>query len=105
VVEIDETWEYIGDGRFWCGGFVVQYSSRRRVDGDVWVVKGGLRDELAWLESVEVEVGDLERWCEVGREMMSIGAGGGSNKEVRVGQWRDENGRDVKRELRPEMFI
>jgi len=106
VVEIDDTWEYIGDGRFWCGGFVVQYSSRRRVDGDVWVVKGGLRDELAWLESVEVEVGDLERWCEVGREIMSIGGcGGGSNKEVRVGQWRDENGRDVKRELRAEMFI
>ena len=103
VVEIDEQMEYIGDGRFWCGGFVIQFSSRRIVNGDIWSVKATLRDELAWLESVEVDVGEVERWIEMGREMI-YGIGNG-RKEVRVGQWRDENGKDLKTELRLEMFI
>lgn len=81
------------------------FSSRRKVEGDVWGVKRDLREELAWLVGVEGDVGVVERWIEMGREMVTMGGGGGRNREVRVGQWRDENGRDVKRELRAEMFI
>ena len=110
AVEVGHAWEYAGQGRFWCPdpGFMCRFSSRRRVEGDVWSVKGSLRDELAWLEGVEVEVGEVERWIEMGREqegVLMMGVGGGSSREVKVGQWRDESGRDVKTELRAEMFI
>jgi hypothetical protein len=98
VVEIADEFTYLGDGRFWCGGFIVVFSSRRPVGGDIYIIKTSLREECAWLIGIEADVGQVERWMSgttIGRE----GADG------KVGQWRDEAGRGVKRELRPEMFI
>lgn len=76
------------------------YSSRRTVGADVAGVKATLREELAWLEAIEADVSAVDRW--ISRRVMEGGASG--DGEV-VGHWRDEGGREVKRELRPEMFI
>src|SRR5579859_478055 len=97
VVDVDEEFTDLGSARFWCGGFIVTFSSRRPVDGDVEYITRTLRDELAWIVSVECDVEGVERWLARGF------SGGGGQK--RLGQWRDERGRGVKRELREEMFI
>lgn len=76
---------------------MVAYSSRRMVNGDVYMVKSSLREECAWLNYVEAEIDTLNRWRELGD--------GKENGGGEVGQWRDESGRAVKRELRPEMLI
>lgn len=98
VVEIGDDFTYLGDGRFWCSGFVVVFSSRRTVTGDLCQVKASLREECAWLIGIEADVGQMERW-------MSGTIAGQEGSDGKVGQWRDEAGRDLKRELRPEMFI
>jgi hypothetical protein len=98
MIEVAEEMVYLGEGKFWCGGFVVKYSSRRTVDGDVNLVRNTLRGECAFLICVETELRDLERWVQgtvQGRE----------GRDFKTGQWRDETGKGVKRELRPEMFI
>ena len=97
TIEIDDDFIHLGNGRFWIAGFVVRYNSRRCVQGDVFMIKASLREELAWLEGVEIEIEEVERWIVRGE--------GKVGKEIEVGQWRDESGRAVKRELRPEMFI
>ena len=90
----------MGDGRFWCGGFIVGFSSRRQVIGDVHRIKANLREELAWLEYIEGDVELVERWISI------VNEGNMEESEMgTVGQWRDESGKGVKRELRPEMFI
>jgi hypothetical protein len=99
VVDVAEAFTYIGDGRFWAGGFVVEFSSRRVVSGDVVGVKGNLGEELACIVGVEVELGDVERW--LGR----MGRGDGGRDFGRVGQFRDESSRGVRRELPREMFV
>ena len=76
------------------------YSSRRTVGADVAGVKATLREELAWLEAIEADVSAVDRW--ISRGVMEGGARGDRGL---VGHWRDEGGREVKRELRPEMFI
>jgi hypothetical protein len=98
VVEIADDFTYLGDGRFWCGGFIVVFSSRGTVTEDIYEVKTSLREECAWLIGIEADVGQMERW-------MSGTVPGWEGSDEKVGQWRDEDGRDVKRELRPEMFI
>jgi hypothetical protein len=78
----------------------VQYSSRRAVTKDVAGVKASLREELAWLEGIEVDVQVVERWLRLGAlEGRAKGDAGV------VGHWRDEGGRGIKRELQPEMFL
>jgi hypothetical protein len=99
-VEIDDSFQYLSGGRFWCGGFTVCYSSRRAVSEDVTRVKATLREELSRLEAVEVDVSVVEKWTRRGEMEGGVRGGGGV-----VGHWRDEGGRGVKRELRPEMFI
>ena len=76
------------------------YSSRRAVGTDVAGIKATLREELAWLEAIEVDISVVERW--IRRGVMEGGAAGGGGV---VGHWRDEGGRGVKRELRAAMFI
>jgi hypothetical protein len=98
VVEIADDFTYLGDGRFWCGGFIVVFSSRRTVTGDIDKVKTSLRKECAWLIGIEADVGQMERWMS-GTVPVREGSDG------KVGQWRDEAGRGIKRELPPEMFI
>jgi hypothetical protein len=70
------------------------------VSGDVVGVKGNLGEELACIVGVEVELGDVERW--LGR--MGRGDGGGRDFG-RVGQFRDESSRGIRRELPREMFV
>jgi len=98
MVEIAEEMMYLGEGKFWCGGFIIAYSSRKAVDGDVHFVKDTLRQECASLVGVETELKYLEKWVEGSVE-------GKEENDFKVGQWRDETGKSVKRELRPEMFI
>jgi hypothetical protein len=98
MVDIAEEMMDLGEGRFWCGGFVVMYSSRKRVDGDIQFVKETLRQECAFLVGVETDLKVLERWVEGSVQ-------GKEEKTFKVGQWRDESGKGVQRELRPEMFI
>jgi len=95
-VAIGDKVMYLGHGKFWCGGLVIQFSSRRAVKGDISAIKKTLREEFAWLVGVEVDLGSLEA---------IVARGGPVSGEMKVGRWRDERGRDVKRELRPEMFI
>jgi len=96
-VDITDEIMYLGNAKFWCGGIVFQFSSRRAVNGDNAVIKETLREEFAWLVAVEVDLGTLEG--------IVAKAGPVKAREMKVGQWRDETGREVKRELRPEMFI
>lgn len=98
MVGIADEMMYLGEGKFWCGGFVIRYSSRRKVDGDVYHVRDTLRGECSYLVGVETELRELERWVNGGIE-------GKEGRDFKVGQWRDETGKGVKRELRPEMFI
>jgi hypothetical protein len=78
----------------------VCYSSRRAVSEDVTRVKATLREELSWLEGVEVDVSVVEKWMKRGKMEGGVRGDGGV-----VGHWRDQGGRGMKRELRPEMFI
>ena len=98
TVEVDDQFTYIGEGRFRCGGIIVGFSSRRQVQGNVYMIKESLREELAWLEYIEGDIEQVERWVSMGEEK-------GSGEIGKVGQWRDESEKGVKRELRPEMFI
>lgn len=66
--------------------------------GDIYQVKASLREECAWLVGIEADVGHMGRW-------MSGTIAEREGSDGKVGQWRDETGRGVKRELRPEMFI
>jgi len=88
----------MGDGRFWCGGIIVKYSSRHQVMGDVYMIKESLREKLAWLEYIEGDIEQVERWVSTGKMKGNCEIG-------EVGQWRDESGKGIRRELRPEMFI
>ena len=103
VVDVNEEVMYLGEGRFWCGGFVVQYSSRRAVEGDFSMIKKTLREDLSWLISVEVDLRTLEGI--VARSGPMIGRDEARKEMTQVGQYRDERGKEVKRELRPEMLI
>ena len=98
TVEVDDEFTYMGDGRFWCGGIIVGFSSRRQVIGDVYKVKESLREELAWLEYIEGDIEQVERWISMGEERVERSEIG------KVGKWRDESEKGVKRELRAEMF-
>ena len=99
MVEVTDEIVYLGEGKFWCGGFVVKYSSRKAVDGNIHHVRNTLRGECAFLVGVETELKALERWVVQGTVQ------GREDRDFKVGQWRDESGKSVKRELRPEMFI
>lgn len=68
------------------------------MNDDIHTVKASFNEELATLEYVEGDVNQIERWLALGDAK--------EGKDGRIaGQWWDESGRGVKRELRPEMFI
>ena len=99
-VELSEV-THLREGRFWFGGFVVLFSSRRCVTGDIEQIKRTLREEFAWLVAIEVDLEILDRLMASAGEDVRV-----ENERYRkAGQWRDDSGRDVKRELRLEMFI
>lgn len=97
TIEIEEGFSHLGNGKFWCGGFTAIFSSRRPVAGDVHMIKASLREECSWLDYIEGDISAIERWISLGE--------GKEGKVGKSGQWRDESGKAVKRELRPEMFI
>jgi hypothetical protein len=100
TISVTDGFTFIGEGRFWCAGFVIVFSSRRTVRGDVNDIKRSLREELAWIVGVEVPLGEVERWlCLAGKGRE------GDKDEGRVGQWRDDSLKVVKRELPAEMFV
>jgi hypothetical protein len=98
TVEIEDEFSYLGDGRFWCGGFIVVYSSRRVAGDDISMIAATFREECAWLKFIEADVFQVERWIGLSQE-------NGEQREDKVGQWADEDEKAVKRELPPEMFI
>jgi hypothetical protein len=99
-IEVNGEGMYIGEGKFKLGDFVVRYSSRRPVIGGIEFIRQTLREEFAWLGGVEVEMSLLE-------EMRSENAADvyGEEEDEPVGSGRDDSARDLRRQLRPEMYI
>ena len=89
TVEVDDEFTYMGDGRFWCGGIIVGFSSRRQVTGDVYMIKASLREELAWLEYIEGDIEQVGKWISMGEERQ---------RKVRLGKL-DSGGMKVRRVL------
>ena len=68
VVEIEDEFSYLGHGRFWCGGFIVVFSSRRVANGNLRLINATLKEECVWLEYIEADVFQIERWIRVSRD-------------------------------------